>query len=212
MIIDPQLLGQQGVLLLAILLALALAIAYLWRRGRLSSLRALAVPLAVAVVFGTLDGLVTLSGTYYYPTIEGNPTLRAILLWGGWLGLCLWSVLWVFAWALVLDGLESLRLRLPWSGARVLLGGARLYIAYVLAMLHLSDVISWTGSPALLEQVITGFLGWLAVHALGLAMASPIGDYLYVGLVFGALCTILHVGGVAAARKLRKLARQGVEL
>ena len=206
MIFDRQIQGQQIVLLLSILVALTLAVAYLWRRGRLSSLRALAVPLALSVVFGTLDGLVTLRGTYYNPWREGNPTLRAVLLWGGWLGLCLWSVLWVFAWALVLDGLESLRLRLAGSGAKVLLRGAQLYIFYALAMLHLSDVISWIGWPTLLNQITIQFLGWLANHAPGLFTISPIGDYLYVGLFFGALCTIIHVAGAATARKMRELA------
>jgi hypothetical protein len=208
MIFYPHVLGQQIVLLLSILLALTLATAYLWRRGRLSSLRALAVPLALSVVFGTLDGLVTLGGTSFSPWLEGNYTLRAVLQWGGWLALCLWSVLWVFAWALVLDGLESLRLRLAGSGARVLLRGAQLYLFYALAMLHLSDVNSWIGWPALLNQITIQFLGWLANHAPGLLTISPIGDYLYVGLFFGALGTILHVGGAAAARKLRELAGQ----
>jgi hypothetical protein len=65
MIFDPLFLGQQLVLLLVILVALSLAAVYLHWRGRLTSVRPLVVPLTLAALFGTLDGLVTLSGTYY---------------------------------------------------------------------------------------------------------------------------------------------------
>jgi hypothetical protein len=197
------------VLLLVILLALGLAAAYLHQRGRLASVRPLVVPLTLVALFGTLDGLVTLSGTYYDPWSEGTPALRAVLMWGGWLGLCLWSMLWVFAWVLLLDGLASLRLRLTASWARDMVGGAQLYIFYTLAVLHASDVVAWIRSPALLYRMLSEFFLWLIDHAPGLLAITPVGYELYVGLVVGALAALIHGGGAAAARKMRTWAGHG---
>jgi hypothetical protein len=117
-------------------------------------------------------------------------------------GLCLWSILWVFAWTLILDGLESLRLRLVTSWARFLVGWAGLYIFYALAGLHASDVVAWIRSPPLLYRMLLAFFIWLVDHAPGLLAISPLGYELYVGLVVGALAALLHGAGAAVARTM----------
>lgn len=203
MIFERSILGQQIVLLLSIAAAIGLAYAYLRWRHRLSSLRSLWLPLSLFTLFGTLDALVTVRGTWNAPWREGNPAMRAFLVWGGWIGQCVGSAVWIVGWTLVLDGLESLRLRLAGRWA-ALVGWLRLWTAYALALGHLNGFASWGAVPG--ADVATRgffvFLDWLWAREPGLFAISPFGYPLYAGLFFGGLCALLHAATAAALRRV----------
>lgn len=137
MIFARAFLGQELILVGAIMLALELIYIYLRQRNQLDLLRRVWLPALFWAIFGTLDALVTLVGTWGDPSREGNPTTRAFLSWGGWAGLVLGTFLYVLLWALVVIRLETLRGRLGGVWARVL-GGAQLLILYALAAGHFS--------------------------------------------------------------------------
>ncbi|HEV8194257.1 MAG TPA: hypothetical protein VGP82_22635 [Ktedonobacterales bacterium] len=118
---------QRLVLFGVILLAYALAALYLrWRRHGSSLLRLAWVPAVLFAVFAPLDALVTLQGTWNLPWKEAEPTMRALLPWEGWRGVCLGFAAWVLGSAIVVDALESPRLRLNYHG-RTLVGWLQLY-------------------------------------------------------------------------------------
>jgi hypothetical protein len=200
MILSRAILGQQLVLLLTIGLAIGLAIVYLRWRSHLDLLRALWLPATLFAIFGTLDALVTMAGTWNGPWREANPTMRAFLLWAGWWGQCVGSFLWVIGWTLVVDGLESLRQRLGGRGASIA-RGMQLLALYGLAAGHISGFLSWI-FLARLPAVAEVFFG-LYQRIPWLDAISPFSYPLYLGLSFGGLCTLLHVGILALRRRWR---------
>lgn len=191
MIFSRDVLPQQVVLLLTIIVSAGAALAYIHRKGRLDSIRPVVVPLFFYAVFGTLDALVTLRGTWNDPWREGNPSLRVFLVWGGWWGQCIGTALWVLVWLLILDGLEVLRRRSR-GRARAFWGGSRLLTAYALATGHLYGLLTWIHWPPLLYGVFSAFGRFLWEEAEWLVRISPFSTPLYVGLFFGGMCALTH--------------------
>ena len=60
-----------------------------------------AVPIALWIVFGTLDILITARGTIGNPMLEGNPLTREVLLLSGEYGPAIASILWISLWAAI---------------------------------------------------------------------------------------------------------------
>lgn len=197
MIFARAFLGQEMILVGAIGLAVGLSYTYLRARGQLDLLRWVWLPALLWGVFGTLDTLVTLVGTWGDPTREGNPTTRAFLSWGGWAGLALGAFLYVLFWAAVVIGLEALRGRLggAWAGV---LGGAQLLILYALAVGHFFGFLSWTPYFPFWR-----LLDWLYTHDRWFFTTSPLGYDSYIGVALGALLTALHLAIAAMLRVLR---------
>jgi len=183
-------LGPELVLLVAIALALGLTYAYLRTRAQLGLLRRVWLPALLWSIFGSLDALVTMAGTWGASQREGNPTTRAFLYSFGWLGLVLKTFFFVLFWAGLVIGLEALRQRLGgvWAYA---LGAAQLLILYALAMGHLYGFLSWT--PAFFVFHVWRLIDYLYMHARWLFTTSPLGSGLYIGLALGSLCTAAHL-------------------
>ncbi len=191
--------GQRIVLFVAIFLAYVLAVLYLrWRQHGGSLLRLVWAPAALFGVFAPLDALVTLQGTWNLPWEEAEPTMRALLLWEGWRGVCLGFAAWILGGALFVDALESPRLRLRARGG-TLVGWLQLYILYALAMGDLDGLLSWTHQPAALYQlfssVATQCNHWLPWTIGGSGLGYLVGPSLF----FGALCTGVHIAVTALA-------------
>jgi len=191
MLFSRVLLPQQVILIGSIVLAIALGIAYLCWRGRLIALRPVRIPLLLFALFGTCDALMTLSGTWQAPWREANPSMRAFLQWGGWWGQCLGSMLWILAWTLVFDGLESLRRHLH-SRWMAVVDCIRLWTVYALAVGHLDGFVSWSNWPGTVAMLFRTFHHAWSVNAGWLTTLSPFGGPLYSGLCFGGLCTLVH--------------------
>lgn len=199
MIFARAILGQELILVGAIGLAIGLVYTYLRLRAQLDLLRRVWLPALLWAIFGTLDALVTMVGTWGKPWNEGNPTTRAFLYWGAWIGLTLGAFLYVLFWAAVIVGMEKLRQRLDgiWVGV---LGAAQLLTLYALAVGHFFGFLSWTS-----YFPFWPLLDFLYVHDRWFFTTSPLGYDLYIGLVLGALCTTLHLG---IARLLRRMGIQ----
>jgi hypothetical protein len=189
-IFESAILGPELILLGAIALALGLTYAYLRTRAQLDLLRRVWLPTLLWSTFGSLDALVTMAGTWGAPQQEGNPSTRAFLYLGGWLGLTLKTFLFVLFWAALVIGLEALRRRLGGAWAHAL-GAAQLLILYALAMGHLYGFLSWT--PAFFVFHVWRLIDYLYVHARWIFTTSPLGSGLYIGLALGSLCTALHL-------------------
>lgn len=188
MIFARALLGQELILLGAIGLALGLIVTYLRQRMQLSLLRRVWLPTLLWAIFGPLDALVTLVGTWGDPWREANPLVRAWLIWNGWVGQVLYTFLYVLFWAAVILGLEEVRRRVGGVWA-FLLGATQLLILYTLAVEHLSGFLSWT--PYL--QPIWPLILLLDNRAPWLFADSPVGVFVNYALILGAICTALHL-------------------
>lgn len=192
--------GPRIVLFVGIALAYALVILYLrWRRHSGSLLRLAWAPALLFGVFALLDALVTLQGTWNLPWNEAEPTLRALLLWEGWRGVCIGFVVWILGSAIFVDALESPRLRLSYR-SRTFVGWLQLYTLYALAMGDLDGMLSWTHQPTGLYQlfsaVATSFNHWLPWSVGGAGLGYLVGP----SLCFGAMCTAIHISVVRLAQ------------
>lgn len=209
MIFARALLGQELILVGAIGLAMGLIYTFMRARGQLDLLldllRHVSLPALLWALFGTLDALVTLVGTWGDPSREGNPTTRAFLAWGGWAGLVFGTFLYVLFWAAVIVGLEALHGRRggAWAGV---LGGMQLLILYALAVGHFFGFLSWTP-----YFPFWPLLSWLYAYDRWFFTTSPLGYDLYIGVTLGALCTALHLAIVALLRFLRGKGRQSAQ-
>lgn len=85
------------------ILAIAASVAFwVWAYGRWKvPLRPYALPIALWVVFGTLDIAITARGTLGDPTNEGNPLARWVFESSGYIGPVVASVLWISLWSFV---------------------------------------------------------------------------------------------------------------
>jgi hypothetical protein len=191
MLFSSTLILQQTVLICSILLAIGLGFGYLHQRGHLQSLRPACVPLIGFAVFGICDALVTLHGTWQAPWREANPSMRAFLIWCGWWGQCLGSVLWIFAWVLVLDGLESWRSRASKRTAERI-SWLRLWIVYALALGHLNGFVSWVDRSGPVATLFSLFYRFWSRNIGWIGPLSPFGYPLYSGLFFGGACALAH--------------------
>ncbi|MEW6748983.1 MAG: hypothetical protein AB1295_04725 [Candidatus Micrarchaeota archaeon] len=135
-----------------------------WKQG--IGLRVLAVPLALWILFGTLDILITARGTYGDPSNEANPLAAFTFTHAGFWGPPIASMLWIALWAGLVLALN--RFRVPYAGF-VSLG-----VFYALAFGHLRGFSSWYGplcgaiSFAPLELPVIAFAGVVlaATHTL----------------------------------------------
>lgn len=187
----PDIWFQQLVLLLSIGGAVGAVMAYLRWRKRLASIRPVLLPAGLFALFGTLDALVTLQGTINAPTNEGNPTIRLFLVWGGWVGQCVGTVLWVWGWAWLADRLGVWRSKTRgWPAG--LLGWARLWLLYSLALGHLYGYLSWTDRASPIVVLNWELYWFLWRQARFLIHISPFGDILYSAMLMGAPAAGLH--------------------
>jgi hypothetical protein len=69
------------------------------------------LPIALFVVFGTLDLLITTKGTFFNPFWEGNPLLRFMLVNFGHFGLLLGTFGWISGWAGFVFVINKLKVR-----------------------------------------------------------------------------------------------------
>lgn len=203
MIFARALVGQELILLGTIGLAIGLVVAHLRQRGQLDLLRRVWLATVLWAIFGTLDALVTMVGTWGAPWREANTMLRAMLSWDGWIGQLIYTFGWVLFWAAVVLGLEELRRRLSGvrlGGVRVwvyLLGATQLVILYTLAVEHLSGFLSWT--PYL--QPIMPLIAWLDARAPWLFANSPMVIFVNYALILGAIFTALQLAITALLRR-----------
>lgn len=205
-------LGDDATLALTILAAFAVSTAYLRYRGHRALLHAIWLPAILVLAFCLPDALVTLQGTYTRPWYEANPFTRAFLMSAGWRGLCAAFFLWVLGWALVVDGIEELRIHLPElisaSLISKLLRATQLYTVYAVAAGHLDGFASWTHAPAMVYIASTGLLVMLQQHAAWSMPVYPLAYLLYPSLVFGAVLTVCHYGVHAGLAQLRAVGKQ----
>lgn len=183
--------GQQAVLVLALLLAFGLALVFLRRRRHLVRLRPLCLPALLLAAFCVPDALLTLQGTWGKAAREADPFVRAFLAAAGWRGLCAAFVVWILGWTLVIDGLETLRARLPERLGPVAASG-QLYILYAVALGHLDGLTSWTHAPLVVYRASAGLLAALARDAPRAVSAFPLAYVLYPAVVYGALFAAAH--------------------
>lgn len=141
MCVYPDVLGEGAVLgvQLATLLSITLSIAFwawLYRREKVGLMR-YAIPIALWVVFGTLDILITAKGTFSDATLEGNPLSRLVFQSVGYLGPVVASILWISFWSGLVLAINKLV-----KDSRVS-GYLSLWVFYGLAFGHLLGFSSW---------------------------------------------------------------------
>ncbi len=191
--VPSNLLVEQVTLLSSLAAAFALALLYLRWRGHLSLLSGwFWLPALLVVGLSVPDALATLAGTWGAPAREADPFLRFFLTWDGWPGLCLALALWMLGWALALDGLETLRLRLS-PRAALLPRAGQLYILYALAVGHLDGFAAWTHVPLAFYLASNDLLAVLRSYAAWTMPSFAVAYVLYPSLVYGALCALLHL-------------------
>lgn len=194
MIFARAILGQELILVGAIGLSMGLIYTYLRQRSQLDLLHRVWLPALLWAIFGTLDALVTIVGTWGAPWREANPTLRALLIWNGWVGQVIYTFFYVLFWAAVVIGLEELRRRLGGVWA-YLLGAAQLLLLYTLAVGHLSGFLSW---PRYIQAILP-LIAFLNERAPWLFAVSL--DYFSnYALILGTICTALHLSIAALLR------------
>lgn len=196
MIFARPILGQELVLLCDIGLAMGLVYTYLRWRGQLSLLRRVWPPALLWTIFGTLDALVTIVGTWGDPYREANPILRAWLIRDGWVGQLIYTFFWVLLWSAVVVGLEEVYRRVGGVWAS-LLGATQLLVLYTLAVEHASGFLSWTPYLQPIWPLITSLNArapWLFANSLGL--------FLTYALILGAIFTAAQLAISALLRRM----------
>lgn len=207
MIFARAVLGPELILIGTIALAMGLIYTYLRWRGQLDMLRHVWLPSLLWTIFGSLDALVTIVGTWGAPWAEGNSLLRAFLYWDGWVGQVIYTFAWVLFWAAIVIGLEELRRRLGGVWAYLpayLLGAVQLIILYMLAIDHCFGFLSWT--PYL--QPYWPLISDLEERMPWLFSDSPVGLFLNFGTALAAIVTALHLGVAALLRRIRGMGTQ----
>ncbi len=156
---------------LFVVIAIAGAWIYVYAsRGLGKQLRLFLFPIALWLVFGTLDILITVRGTFSDPLSEANPATRMLLVqFGNW-GAPVASVLWICLWAGVVYLLNRYR---PGRAS----GFVSLAIFYCLAAGHVFGFSSWFIPLCGLSKIgITGWLTPLALAVLHYALAERNGS------------------------------------
>jgi|GEM_PF-5255153 len=163
------------------------ALAY-HRLGAGHILRLAAVPIALWVLAGSADILVTAKGTFEDATREGNPLARNVLIWVGPLfGPAIASAAWISLWAcvaLLLD--HGLR---PFERSRQM---AILTLYYSLFLGHLFAFSGWMSWGGRLHE-----LGFHTMSQMPVA-GIMIFNVFYIGwVVIACALSSLHLGLIA---------------
>lgn len=161
---------------------------WVWTYRRYSvALRPYIVPLAIWIVFGTLDIVITARGTFTDPTNEGNPLARFVFINAGYFGPVIASVLWISLWAfvvLVINRKMTKKPKTPFSLPAPLARFLSLTVFYALAVGHIRGFSSWyiplcvIGKttygllPGMPERFIAYVFAGVALAALHMAIAS----------------------------------------
>lgn len=143
---------------------------WMFRRGNVG-LGRYALPIALWVLFGTLDITITAKGTFGAPANEGNPLARFIFEETGFAGPVAASVLWISLWSLVVLALNRAR-----GGAGMPHAGfLSLAVFYSVAFGHLLGFSSWLaplcGIPAAFYGTAAAVPGLAKIIACGCALA-----------------------------------------
>ncbi|HSB47860.1 MAG TPA: hypothetical protein VLD37_07650 [Candidatus Bilamarchaeum sp.] len=152
-------LGSGPVLALQALVALSIAasiIFWAWafiKGGLRDSLASYALPIALWVLFGSLDILITARGTYGNPYNEGNQLARLIFVQGGYAGPIIASVLWIALWSGIVFVINLRKMPLA--------DFVSLSVFYSLAVGHFSGFTSWFGPLCFLSfyRIAPGIFG-----------------------------------------------------
>jgi hypothetical protein len=152
---------------------------WMFRRSGVGLLQ-YAVPIALWVLLGTLDIVVTAKGTFGAAANEGNPLARAVFMAAGFFGPPLASVLWISLWSLVVLALKRANGGAGVPRAKFL----SLAVFYSLSVGHLFGFSSWL-SP--LCWVSAGFYSGLPM-VLRLPLIAAAGSVLAA-----AHCALLAV-------------------
>ena len=178
-----EILGEGGVLAIQLLTVASIALGIgIWVRTYRKEgigLGAYALPIALWVLFGTLDIVVTAKGTFDDPLREGNPLARLVFMETGYFGPVVASVLWISLWALVVLIINK-KLSAPLS---VFLS---LAVFYSLAVGHIYGFSSWFLPFCGLAEAYLSALGWIPRY----------GRMIPFGLVLaGAHMAVLRLAG-----------------
>lgn len=202
MIFERAILGQELILLGTIAVAMGLIYTYLRWRGQLDMLRHVWLPALLWTIFGPLDALVTIVGTWGAPWAEGNPLLRRFLFWDGWIGQVIYTFLWVLFWSALVVGLEELRRRcgrVRFGAVWVYIFGAgQLLILYMLGLAHCYGFLSWTP----FGQQLWPLIAFFEERAPWLFSDSLVGFFLDPATALAALCVVLHLAVAAFLRRM----------
>jgi hypothetical protein len=148
--------------------------AWIWifvKNGLGPQLRLFLLPICLWFVFGTLDILITVEGTYANPLSEANPATRILLVQFGPWGAALASALWISLWAGIVYALNKTK---PGRAAEFV----SLAIFYSLAAGHFLGFASWFGPLCAFGDAITNnwffpaALADMKVILIGMALAA----------------------------------------
>ncbi|MEW6721640.1 MAG: hypothetical protein AB1324_00090 [Candidatus Micrarchaeota archaeon] len=157
-------LGDGQVLVLQALTALSIAgsiVFWVLVYGRAGiGLRGYAVPIALWVVLGTLDILITAKGTFKDPLREGNPLAELIFVKAGYIGPVVASVLWIALWSgiVLAVNVAAKKPKQKNNNPRRAAEFVSLAIFYSLATGHLSGFSSWFLPFCPIARAFRGYL------------------------------------------------------
>lgn len=147
------------------------------KKGLGKELWSYAPPIALWIIAGTLDIVITTKGAFFDPLREGNPLARFIFVETGYPGPVIASILWIALWAVVVLIINKARIHHA--------GFFSLAVFYSLAVGHFFGFSSW----------FAPFCSFAENYELFLAGAP---SYLK-SIVIGSVIAILHYTGLQKA-------------
>jgi hypothetical protein len=176
-------LGGGDILFAQLLVVLSIIIsilfwAWIYRRYGVA-LRPYLVPLAIWIVFGTLDIVITVKGTFTDPTREGNPLAQLVFVNIGYLGPVVASVLWIGLWSLIVLAVNK-KITKQVALASIsfpLAQSLSLTVFYSLAVGHIRGFSSWFMPLCAISEFVYGLLPgilerFIAIVFVGIALAA----------------------------------------
>lgn len=179
MCVYPDVLGGGAVLQAQalVLLSIAASIAFwVWMYGRQGvGLRRYAIPIMLWIVFGTLDIMITVRGTFDDPYREGNPLARFIFVQSGPAGPVLSSILWIALWSGIVL-LINKRFAGPKNGERekIAVAFVSLAIFYSVAAGHMFGFSSWFMPLCPLARIAPGLTSHFMIAVVAGSCAAAV--------------------------------------
>lgn len=182
----------QIVVFLTIIISIIFVLWILWKRKRLHILRILAIPITLFFIFGTLDALITIKGTFLEPLMESNPLAKSFLLIGGWIGFSILTFFWITSFSLLALLIYETSIKFKPPNNKII-ESLSLFIFYSLAMGHLFGFSSWVNWFPVIKNIAFGFENLISSNFPFLLEISPFGSLLYLGMLSGAILTYIHI-------------------
>ncbi len=183
-------LGSGDALVAQILTVLSIVLsiafwAWVYRRYGVA-LRPYIVPLALWVIFGTLDIVITARGTISNPLMEGNPLAQFVFVNTGAVGPVVASVLWISLWSLIVFVINKKikpgkpaspapKTTKPVALARRVFSLPQflsLAVFYSLAVGHMRGFSSWYAPLCGISETIYGLLPGVLERFVGICFAG----------------------------------------